>query len=334
MRPQVDDELRIRSDRLEVSMWPGKGADIVEIVDRASGVDFMFRSPWRGRAHCLTASSSMERWIERYPGGWQLLLPNGGAECVEGGVTWGYHGEAAVVPWEVTASAPDHAELETHLFSVPVHVRREIMVEDRLLRVTETVTNESDVELEVMWSHHPAFGAPFLEGGCVLSAGCREVVADDLAPGTLVAGGSRHEWPFVTSVDGERVDLRIVPPPSEPRALLAYLRDFEEGFFAICNPRLRLGIGFRWPLQIFDKAWLWQEVRSGQGWPWYRRAYVVAVEPASTVPGQGMASARRHGEPGVLLAAGTSKEVVVEAVVFEGSGEVAGIGAGGAVRFV
>ena len=75
-----------------------------------------------------------------------------------------------------------------------------------------------------------------------------------------------------------------IPGPGEPRAVLAYLGDFTSGYFAITNPRLRLGVGFRWPLDPFGQAWLWQEVMSGEGWPWYQRAYAVAVEPAGYDP--------------------------------------------------
>ncbi len=327
--------LRISSDALEVSMLPGKGADIVALVDLRSGVDVMFRSPWGLRRPSAWGAGgpSIERWVGAYPGGWQLLLPNGGDECVENGVTWGYHGEAALACWDVLEAGADRAVLETRLLAVPLHVRRELSVRDRVLTVEETVANESPEELEVMWSHHPAFGPPFLEGGCVLSAGCRTVLADDRAPGTLLEAGSRHTWPVVTAGSGERVDLTQVPPPDQPRAVLAYLGDFESGFFALTNPRLRLGVGLRWPLEIFPHAWLWQEVHSGAGWPWYCRAYVVAVEPASTIPGQGMAAARAKGYRGVVLPANGSRSVRIEAVLFEGEGTVADIGPGGAVTF-
>jgi hypothetical protein len=132
---------------------------------------------------------------------------------------------------------------------------------------------------------------------------------------------------------GEDLDLRRIPGPEEPRAVLAYLLDFESGYFAITNPRLHLGIGVRWPLEVFDKAWLWEEVHSGAGWPWFRRAYVIAVEPASTVPGQGMVNARAKGWKGVQLGGFSSREVAIEVVLFEGAGGVSGIEEGGVVRF-
>jgi hypothetical protein len=46
-----------------------------------------------------------------------------------------------------------------------------------------------------------------------------------------------------------------------------------------------------------------------------------------------MAVARAKGERVVLLAPGSSHQVLLEAVLFEGAGEVADIAAGGAVRF-
>jgi len=327
--------LKLSSRHAEVTVLPEKGADVLCFVDRRSGVDVLFKTPWGKRTPGQWArrGTSEERWIEAYAGGWQLLLPNGGAECVERGATWGFHGEAALLPWEVVSATQASAVLETTLFLVPLRVRRHFSLEGRLLRIEETVSNESPEEIEVMWSQHPALGPPFLDGGCVLSAGCTSVLADDRFPGTMLAPGSRHDWPHVTTVTGDKVDLREVPAPDEPRSVLAYLGGFTSGFFAVTNPNLRLGFGLRWPLEMFDKAWLWEEVHSGSGWPWFRRAYALAVEPASTIPAQGMAVARAKGERVIFLAPGSSHQVLLEAVLFDGTGEVADIGPGGAVHF-
>jgi hypothetical protein len=325
----------IRNEFIEVVILVNKGADIYSLIDRRSGIDVLFKSPWGARqpGAWSETSTSIERWISAYAGGWQLLLPNGGDECVEQGVTWGFHGEAAMIPWTVVEQSDDALTLEASLITSPLRVRRELRLSGSVLSVHEVVTNESSQEVEVMWSHHPAFGAPFLDGSCILSVGCLTVHADDATPGTLLSPDSLHDWPIVTSVNGDSVDLRFVPDPSEPRAVLAYLTDFTSGFFAITNPTLGLGVGMRWPLEVFDKAWLWQEIHSGQGWPWFQRAYVVAVEPASTIPGRGAVTARSRGESLVRLGGHESREVVIEAVLFEGSTAVDGITEGGVVKF-
>jgi hypothetical protein len=115
--------------------------------------------------------------------------------------------------------------------------------------------------------------------------------------------------------------------------VFGYLVDFDEGWFAITNPRLGLGVGLRWPLEVFDKAWLWQEIHASSGWPWYRRAYVVAVEPASTIPGQGLVNAHARGQSGIVIPGGTTRRAVVEAVLFQPEGVVKAIRAGGRVDF-
>ena len=137
--------LILRNNDLQVTILPAKGADIYALADRRTGVDVLFKSPWgtRSPGPWLRAATSMERWVEAYPGGWQVLLPNGGDECVEQGVTWGYHGEAALVPWEVTGTGDTWATLETRLFTVPLRIEREFTLDGQVLRLAETVTNES-----------------------------------------------------------------------------------------------------------------------------------------------------------------------------------------------
>ena len=325
--------LTLSNAHVEVTVLAGKGADIYSLVDLRTGVDVLWKTPWGLRQPGLwgRASSSQERWLEAYPGGWQLLLPNGGDECEEHGATWGFHGEAALVRWEVAEVGATSATLETELFSAPLHVTREFFLDGPVLRLHEVVRNLSPSQVEVMWSHHPAFGAPFVDQGCLLFAGCKSVVADDREPGTFLAAASEHDWPVVQARDGKPVDLGLLPGPEDRRAVLAYLSGFGSGWFAITNPRLRLGVGLRWPLEVFPCAWLWQEAHASAGWPWWGRAYVVAVEPASTFPGQGLANARAKGGRGVLLAGHSEMGAVVEAVLFEATGAVSGIEEGGKV---
>jgi hypothetical protein len=71
---------------------------------------------------------------------------------------------------------------------------------------------------------------------------------------------------------------------------------------------------------------------SGEGWPWYQRAYAVAVEPAGTIPGHGMRGARSRGQAGTRFGGGAARQVVLEAVLFEADTAVAGIGEGGRVE--
>ena len=315
--------LSLQTPQVVVVALPDKGCDIYSWTDRSTGLDVLFKSPW-GLPSNLPGSwhtDSQAAWLAQYPGGWQVICPNGGAESdAPGGARWGFHGEACTLRWDVDDIGVDGetswAVLSTRLRRAPLILQRRIALRDRTLTIDESVTNVSAESLEFMWSHHPAFGAPFLEPGCRIATGAREIVADDQAPGTLLAAASKHSWPLATAADGSDVDLSTIPAADATRSNLAYLAGFDEGWFTITNARLGLGVGVRWPAATFPYAWLWQEMHSSPGYPWWRQAYVCAIEPASSIPAQGLDAVRRKGGPLVHLSGGETRSAVIEAVLF------------------
>ncbi len=327
--------LTLESDELSVTVLPEKGCDIYTLVERQSGIDLLFKTPWglRRPGPGSHPPNSAAQWLEYYPGGWQLLCPNGGGPSVEAGIEWGFHGEACLVPWRIEHVGENEARLGTRLFRAPLRIERHLVIQGPLLRIEEAIINEAPDPVEFVWGHHPAFGAPFLDAGCILTTGARSITADDLTPGTLLKAGSVHPWPETRTVQGHSVDLSAIPGPSEKRAHLAWLSDFDSGFFALTNPRLGFGIGVRWPLEVFSQAWFWQEVHSSPGFPWFRRAYVAAVEPCTTVPPQGLAAARLKGGSGLTLPGGGRQEVLLEAVLYRGQKPPVRIDPDGAVVF-
>jgi hypothetical protein len=51
-----------------------------------------------------------------------------------------------------------------------------------------------------------------------------------------------------------------------------------------------------WP-QIFPYLWFWQELRGSFGYPWYGNSYVMAIEPFSSIPGNGLENASLPERP-------------------------------------
>lgn len=273
--------LELVSDDLRVAIRPEKGADIVAIEDLRTGVDVLWRAPWGSHqpgAHPF-AESSTDYWIARNGGGWNLLLPNAGPQRDGDGGAWGFHGEAAVVSWEVLEVERDRAVLATALLSAPLTVRREVSLAGDRLVIDETIENESPDVVSFRWGHHPTFGSPFIEDGVELELpDGRLRVATATGWGELddSAGTTWHDWPVASGQDLSRV--------VDGRAVLAYITGHSPGRYRIVNRRLDLAVELRWPGAVFPWLWLWAELACTPGYPWFRRVRALALEPHSSVP--------------------------------------------------
>jgi hypothetical protein len=274
-------------------------------------------------------SSSAEAWLESYAGGWQLLCPNAGGTHVRGGVEQGFHGEAALLPWAVEASTAATAQLHVQLFTAPLDLRRELCLDGPVLVVTDTVTNDSPVAVEFDFQHHPAFGRPLLGPDCVIETDAASYVLDPAAARSAGAAQPGLPTPWPPVIDESGLTLDRLSATAEPRGQLGWLTGFpgEGGWAALRNPSIDLAVGLSWDPAVLPHAWLWQELANVSGFPWFGRAYVMAIEPSSTTQsGPGRAQT-------MTLAAGASRSVTVCLTACRGSRPIAAIDRSGQVRF-
>ena len=266
------DAVVLENARLRVTVLAGKGGDIVELNYKPRDLDFAWLSPGGVRdPRTLSgdAADPLAGFMESYPGGWQEVLPNGGVPGSQAGASYGQHGEVALVPWdhEIVRDGEDGVtvRLEVALRTVPLRVVKDLSLdrETAELRVAETLTNESDEPVAVMWGHHVVFGRPFLRPGWRL-----ELPVD--APG-----------------------LETIPEPGGPSDI-HYLSGFgDQGSYTISGDGI--GMHVRWDARTMPYLWVWRELGATRTYPWWGRAYVVGLEPFSSHPTGGLAEAVRNG---------------------------------------
>ncbi len=326
----------IANDLLTATILVDKGADIYALEYKPKGMDVLWKSPWglkpAGQA-IQTAYASEVSWLEQYAGGWQMLFPNGGAACSYKGVELNFHGEASVVPWKFESRSDDNfaeLRLETRLFRSPFRIQRSLRVEkgSPQLIIRERITNEAGEPMDYMWGHHPAFGAPFLSEHCIVDSGATQVRVDPeyIGNNNPLPLDARASWPHVAGVDLSKVPGQA----AGPRDTLAYLTGFAEGWYGITNTQLGFGVGLTWDTAAFPHAWYWQEMLSSAGFPWYKNVYVMAIEPNSTIPGNGLVAAMRENAHRTL-GAGESYETELRAVFYESHTGVLNIDRAGVV---
>ena len=330
--------LEIENDQLSTTVMVDKGADIFRLVYKPANVDVLWKSPWGIKESARgfdSAFDSATAWLEAYAGGWQVLFPNGGDENVYKGAALGFHGEASMKAWEYeivseSASAVE-VKLSSRLSRSPYTIERWMRVEagSPILHVRERVTNHAGEDMGFMWSHHPAYGAPFISEHCVIDVGTASFVADDLYAGFAnpLTLSEEYRWPMAGDTD-----MSQVPGPEEERDTLAYFRDFESGWYGITNRQLGMGVGLVWDADVFPYAWFWQEMNASPGFPFYKCSYVMAIEPASSIPGQGLTTVMEKSGTHLTLGPGESNEIEMKAVFYESERGVRSIDADGAVQ--
>jgi hypothetical protein len=240
-------------------------------------------------------------WLSEYRGGWQLLIPNAGAACVVDGVPLPFHGEWSRTHVTVTERATDHIVMAAGT-RLPLVVEREVRVvarPDRVL-VRTTVSNPSDRVVAFVWGEHPAFA---VEDGDEIDLPPARVLAAD---GTAVG-----DWPSAS--EGGRLDRVDATRPTES---VHFVVGLAEGWAAL--RRRDGGVALAWDVKDLPAVWLWHEIAS-PGFPFYGRSSLVAIEPASSWPGNGLGSAIAHGQA-LTLQPGHTRSTTVAVIPFEISG--------------
>lgn len=288
----------VENELLLISVLPDKGADIYEFVYKPKNVDILWKSDWglRKPPAILSASDSQVAWLEQYEGGWQEVFPNGGAPCRYKGVELNFHGEASTLAWdcEIVSESADEAAVRFTCRTVrsPFRLSRTMKLKraEPFMRLSETLTNLAGEEMDYMWGHHPALGAPFLNESVIIDLPDNSWIESQNREGdvTRLPQKSRSPWPVATGRNGQPVDLSVVPPVSERSADLAFIGGFDEGWYGVTNPELGFGFAMRWSKEQFPYMWLWQEFRGSAGWPWYGNAYVMALEPFTSFDESGL----------------------------------------------
>lgn len=292
---------------LRITVLVEKGTDIVEFLYKPLDVDLTWLTTGGvrdSRSYLSTSPDPLATFTDYYPGGWQEVFPSGGAPSEHNGASFGQHGEVANLPWDYDITRDTEAEVavtfRVRTQKTPFLIEKTLRLtrDDAALHIEEHITNESDVPLRAMWGHHLAFGRPFLAPGdsIEMPEGLRVIPHDGLIEST---GRRLHpeegRWPVVAGANGEELDLHTLPEPGTSSELL-YLTGFgDEGRYTIHSAHHALAFTLNWDATVLPYCWFWQEFGAITGYPWYGRHYNIGLEPFSSYPSNGLASAVANG---------------------------------------
>jgi Domain of unknown function (DUF4432) len=315
--------LTLASDKLEVTVLPGKGADIYELVDLATGIDPLFKAPWglQPPGSPPRDGSAGAKFLENYEGSWQELFPNANDACAYRGSPLPFHGEVATRRWSWSVEADD-ADAVAVRFAVdcelvPFRLERLMRLPygERRLVLEESVRNTSTEPAHFVWGHHCVLGAPLVAAGAELRVPCRTIVTmPELWEDTArLEPGQRSGWPAARGRDGSDLDISRVPGPEAASHDDVYLTDLAAGWAELRNPALRTGFRLDWDPAVFRWVISWQPYGGAHAMP-LRGAYGLGIEPWTA--GGNLAAAMAAGDA-IELAGGGGLDTTLTASIID-----------------
>jgi hypothetical protein len=320
-------EVELENEHLRIRFLPAKGADIVELTDRRTGIDLLFKmQPSREDYEELHAGAGT--FPDWYAGGWQELLPNGDLLCCYQGIEHEHAGETWRRAWEFQHGTR-WVELEVVLRTLPLRLSKRIDLDAHrpLLRFSETLENLSDAPVELVWGHHPAFGPPFLGPDCYLDVPPCRVEVVDLDSTSRLQPGPSYSWPRLPTREGGWLDVSRIGRPEDRTHELCLLHQLSAGWLALRNTSLELGFALRFDRHLFRWLWFWMDYGGGDEDPW-RGLYAIAVEPFTGT--RSLADSAARGETLKLPPFGRVS-TSLEASTFLPSGPVQDVRPGGVI---
>ncbi len=255
--------ITLENEVLRLTILPGKGTDIVEILHKPTDTDFS----WWTSLGLRSRSSVLTGFQENYEGGWQELFPSLSPAHDHRGSSLPAYGEACCTQWDAQITT-DRAEcvavtftLELRTMPFRIEKRLELRAQEASFEILETITNLAPVPVHADWGHHITFGEPFLRPGTRI---------------TLPNGRT-----FIAPERGSSGGFEVIT-------------DFDHGEYKLERDD---GIGARvtWDATQWPHLWFWRDFGGETSGPYYGQHYNVGLEMFTSPPSASLEESIQRG---------------------------------------
>ncbi|BCW54352.1 MULTISPECIES: hypothetical protein [unclassified Arthrobacter] len=282
----------LENEHVELVMDPERGGEIVRFArpGEANGLaHYAWTTPNPPDQNIRYGSTELD-WLAGYRGGWQVLFPNAGAECLVDGLPVAFHGEGSISRAQVIEQTATSCTISIGS-RLPLELTRTVRIleDSPTVQVEDAVHNIGIGPASFIWGHHPVF--PLTEGSVIDAPPSTVKVEPSKAGGHLLQSG---QWPRLSGQDGTWEDLSR--SPGEQTERLVYLQDLPEGWAALRHPDAGSpSIAMAWDVNAYPHLWLWT-LDGADGFPWYGRARMIGIEPQRAWPFDGLKGAIDRGQ--------------------------------------
>jgi galactose mutarotase-like enzyme len=267
--------ITLENPEIRLTIRPDLGGRIDQLEDLKTGHSWL----WHPSHYTPEATRSLAIgacFDDEWTGGWDEVFPNDAAGSFQGRNLVD-HGELWSQQWEILNRSSLSITLGYQCQTVPVRVEKIIQLD--LNRPQATMEywfqNQSEEKVSFLFKHHAAIAIE--AGDEILLPDCW-VEPAFLEFSKLIGQPGKTRFPKAIAVNGESIDLRVIPPPSSQLQEFYYSFDLASGYCGIRNQRTQSALLMTFDTADFPYVWMFQ---SYGGW---RDHYVIVVEPCTTMP--------------------------------------------------
>lgn len=290
-----------------VDIDPHRGASILHFGATSAPADNVLASyHWESPLPQANGyGTSQQDWLSGYRGGWQLLTPNAGAESSVAGVRHPFHGEVSTASWHVIEQSNLRLSMRTATHG-PLIVTRIVELHPYRPRVTvrTILSNPTPIAAQAILVEHIALAN---DDEAVVRAPAKSGWEFD--PASPEYDGRRTVW--------EQSPVRKAVGLGQWR--VASLVDGSEGWIEL--RRRTNHVRVTWDPEQLPYLWYWQE-RGTPQFPFFGRADITGLEPASAKFSDGLAAAIARNEAWTIEAGGELTVTVAIELLTEESDRV------------
>lgn len=279
--------LSLQNHFLRVVVHPKEGGRIASIHQNLSGTEFLLQA--QGERIRLMPGL-LARFEDGPCAGIEECLPTvGPCDHETNGGPVPDHGDFWQIPWTVVGdTSPTHVRLHATGFSRPLHFEKSILLRDRSLSITYTVTNQGTRPQSFLYACHPLLA---VDAGDVI------VLPDEVKSLRLHSSrnlrlghdGQRIPWPR-----SSKGDLSQILAADSGVAEMLYTDRLKNGYCGLFRARSGEGISLHFELSRLPYVGLWLCYGGWpeNGWP---KQYALALEPTNAPYGS-LKQAQKAGE--------------------------------------
>lgn len=294
--------VHLENENISLSILPGVGAKIHDLIWKASGRDILWHNP-RIRPQRYPIEANFDNY---WCGGWDEGFPTCDA-CEHQGESYPNLGELRSVSWDIESLHENGNEAVAELSAFgpisPVRAVKTVTLSGPSVSVRYQLSNLGPLPLDFIWGSHPALA---ITPATILHIPAQTGVVALSSDPSLGSVGQHYKWPFLNGASG-RTDMSRVQS-IEARVFCGhYAMDLGGGWYAVEFRDQDLGLIFRFPLDLCPQLWMWLVYG---GWRGYHH---VIIEPWTSYPVSLAEAVRRnthrHLEPEQTFVAEVSATV-------------------------